>query len=44
MLLIVKRLVPSGITPLPCVLRILGHKFVFGDWQKMHALSQHCGV
>lgn len=35
----VNREVPSGITPLPCVARILGHRFVFDDWQKMHDSS-----
>ena len=40
----VKRLVPSGITPWPCVPRIFGHRFVFGDWQKMHSGDAHCGV
>jgi hypothetical protein len=36
--------VPSGITPAPCVDRIVGHRFVFGDAQKMHAGALHCGV
>ena len=39
-----KRLVPSGITPWPCVPRILGHRFVFVDMQKMQSSSPHCGV
>merc|ERR1719281_2381035 len=30
------RLVPSGITPFPCVPRIARQRFVFGDMQKMH--------
>ena len=39
-----KRLVPSGITPWPCVPRILGHRFVFVLMQKMQSSSPHCGV
>ena len=41
---LVKRDVPSGMKPWPWVLRILGHRFVFGDWQKMQAASRHSGV
>ena len=40
----VKRLVPSGITPLPCVPRIFGHRFVFGLMQKMQSEPLHWGV
>ena len=40
----VKRVVPSGILPAPCVPRILGQRLVLDDWQKMHEGSQHCGV
>lgn len=38
----VKRLVPSGMTPLPCVSRIFEHKFVFGLLQNLHV--SHCGM
>lgn len=38
----VKRDVPSGMTPLPWVLRILPQRFVFGDLQNLH--SRHCGM
>lgn len=37
-----KRVVPSGITPFPCVIRIFWHKFVFGFLQNLHSL--HCGI
>ena len=40
----VKREVPSGITPFPCVPRIFGHRFVLGDAQNMHSGPRHCGV
>ena len=38
---VLNRLVPSGITPEPCVARIVGHRFVFGDAQKMHPGALH---
>src|ERR1700753_3415282 len=38
----VKRGVPSGITPLPCVARILPQRFVLPDLQNLH--SRHSGV
>lgn len=31
--------VPSGIRPAPCVDRIAGQRFVFGEAQKMHDFS-----
>ena len=34
--------VPSGIKPLPCVTRILLHKFVLGCIQNLHSL--HWGI
>src|ERR1700712_2306250 len=37
-----KRELPSGITPLPCVARILPHRFVLPDLQNLH--SPHSGV
>ena len=37
-----KRLVPSGIKPLPCVARIAWHRFVLPDLQNLHCL--HSGV
>jgi len=37
----VNREVPSGITPLPCVPRILGQRFVFGLMQKMQSEPLH---
>src|ERR1700742_3604044 len=37
-----KRDVPSGITPLPCVARILPQRFVLPDLQNLH--SRHSGV
>ena len=37
-----KRLVPSGITPLPCVERMATHRFVLPDLQNLHCL--HSGV
>lgn len=37
-----KREVPSGITPLPCVARILPQRFVLPDLQNLHSL--HSGV
>ena len=40
----VKRVVPSGITPWPCVARMRGHRFVFGLAQKTQSGSRHCGV
>ena len=40
----VKRLVPSGIKPLPCVPLILGQRLVFGLMQKMQSEPLHCGV
>src|SRR5690349_8282089 len=36
------RPVPSGMTPLPCVARILPHRFVLPDLQNLH--SPHSGV
>jgi hypothetical protein len=39
-----KREVPSGITPCPCVARIVGHRLVFFDWQKMQSGCRHSGV
>ena len=39
-----RRVVPSGMTPLPCVPRILGQRLVLGDMQKMHLVSEHWGV
>lgn len=38
----VKREVPSGITPLPCVARILPQRLVLPDLQNLHSL--HSGV
>ena len=40
----VKRLVPSGMNPCPCVERIVGQRLVLGLWQKMHCGEAHCGV
>ena len=40
----VKRLVPSGMTPLPWVERMAGQRLVLGDTQKMHSGLAHCGV
>ena len=37
-----KRLVPSGITPLPCVARIAVHRLVLRDRQDLH--WRHSGV
>ena len=37
-----KREVPSGMTPFPCVARIFPHKFVLPDLQNLH--SPHSGV
>ena len=37
-----KRLVPSGITPLPCVARIAVHRLVLRDRQDLHC--RHSGV
>jgi hypothetical protein len=37
-----KREVPSGMTPLPCVARILPQRLVFPDLQNLHSL--HSGV
>ena len=39
-----KRLVPSGITPLPCVLRMAGQRLVFFEAQKMQSAALHSGV
>ena len=39
-----KREVPSGITPCPCVARILGQRLVLGEMQKMQSEPLHCGV
>src|SRR5689334_1904674 len=36
------RLVPSGMSPLPCVARIATHRFVLPDLQNLHFL--HSGV
>lgn len=33
--------VPSGIRPAPCVDRMAGQRFVFGEAQKMHDVSLH---
>lgn len=41
---VVNLVVPSGITPRPCVLRIAGQRLVFGDWQKMQVDCRHSGV
>jgi hypothetical protein len=38
----VKRLVPSGMTPLPWVARIAVHRFVLREVQALH--SRHSGV
>jgi hypothetical protein len=40
----VKRLVPSGMTPLPWVERIAGQRLVLGDAQKIHSGFAHWGV
>jgi hypothetical protein len=37
-----KREVPSGITPFPCVARIFPHRLVLPDKQNLH--SRHSGV
>ena len=41
---VLNRVVPSGMTPRPCVPRIFGQRFVFGDAQKMQSASRHWGV
>ena len=41
---VVKRVVPSGMTPWPCVPRMAGQRLVLGLAQKMHAAWLHCGV
>ncbi len=39
--LVVNRDVPPGMCPAPCVLRMVGHKVVFGYAQKMHFALIH---
>jgi hypothetical protein len=41
---VVNLVVPSGMTPWPCVLLIAGQRLVLGLAQKMHAAWLHCGV
>jgi|TARA_B100000768_G_scaffold77237_1_gene73571 hypothetical protein len=42
--IVVNLVVPSGMTPWPCVLLIAGQRLVLGLAQKMHAAWLHCGV
>ena len=39
-----KRVVPSGMTPWPCVARMVGQRFVLDDAQKMQSGCRHSGV